>query len=65
MDSQSNGDMTAENTNNILGTTLEAPPVASMANQALHEYRRLTDESVVNWLAAIKELIERVPNKGM
>lgn len=35
-----------------------------LANQVLHEYRRLTDESVVNWLAAIKELIEKVPNKG-
>lgn len=35
-----------------------------LANQVLHEYREVEDKAVVDWLTTLKELIERVPDKG-
>ena len=34
-----------------------------LANQVLHEYRHVADESVVAWLSTLKELIDRAPDK--
>ena len=36
-----------------------------LANQVLHQYRHATNESVLGWLATLKELIEKAPIKSI